>query len=100
MMKLKFNWFTELDKAINTEPTDDKFFDLERRAFSWVTCACGQLCKKLPRRKGTRGAPEDPDLYANGTTFSQAILGKHWVYAKIVLERIEKRTIKLLNELK
>ena len=96
-MKLKFNWFTELDKAINTEPTDEKWKYLSDMAGSWVTCACGQLCKKLPRRKG---APEDLDLYLNGSTFSKAILGRHWKYAKIVLERIEKRTIELLNELK
>ena len=95
-MKTEFNWFTELDKAINTEPTDEKWKYLSDMASSWATCPCGELCKKLPRR---RVAPEDSYLYANGAEFRYAVQNKDWFYAKIILERIEKRIIELLKEL-
>jgi len=95
-MENEFNWFTELDKAIKAEPTDEKWKYLSDMAFSWVTCACGELCKDLP--KGRNGQPEDSYLYANGAEFSDAVDNKDWLYAKLILERIEKRTIELLNE--
>ncbi|QMV49831.1 MAG: hypothetical protein [Cryophage ML09] len=98
MSNTEFNWFTELDNAIKAEPTDDKFFDLERRASSWVTCACGELCKALP--KGRNGQPENSYLYASGAEFTDAVHNKDWFYATIILERIEKKTIELLKELK
>ena len=96
-METEFNWYTELDNAIKAEPTDDKFYDLENRANSWVNGPCGQLCKKLPLSKV---APEESYFYANGAEFRYAVQNKDWFYAKIVLERIEKRTIELLKELK
>ena len=95
-MEAEFNWFTELDRAIKAEPSDERWKYLSDMAISWVTCACGQLCKKLPRREN---APEDPYLYANGAEFSDAVQNKNWFYAKIILERIEKKTIQLLKEL-
>ena len=95
-MNKEFNWFTELDRAIKAEPTDERYQYLYVMAGRWVTCACGELCKALP--KGRNGQPEDPYLYANGAEFTDAVDNKDWNYAKIILERIEKRTIKLLNE--
>lgn len=97
MSDTEFNWFTELDNAINTEPTFTRCKYLSDMAKEWVTCACGELCKKLKRRRG--GAPEDPFLYNYGTEFNYAIKQRDWNYAKLVLEQIEKRTIELLNEL-
>ena len=96
-METEFNWFTELDNAIKTEPTAERYQYLFVMAGSWVTCACGELCKALP--KGRNGQPEDPYLFANGAEFSDAVQNKDWFYAKIILERIEKKTIKLLKEL-
>ena len=97
MIEPEFNWFMELDKAIKAEPSFTRCKYLSDRAKSWVTCACGELCKKLPRR---RGSPEDPFLYNYGTEFNYAIKQRDWNYAKLVLEQIEKRTIELLKELK
>ena len=96
MIEPEFNWFMELDKAIKAEPSFTRCKYLSDMAGSWATCPCGELCKKLPRR---RVAPEDSYLYANGAEFRYAVQNKDWFYAKIILERVEKRIIELLKEL-
>lgn len=41
--------------------------ELERRAHEWPTCACGQLCKRLPRSE--KGVPLDDITYELGVSF-------------------------------
>ena len=98
MMKLEFNWYTELNKAIKTEPSEEIYLDLEERAHHWVTCACGELCKTIPRNLD--GKPEDSYLFHTGVYFSKCILNKNWPKALILLNNIEIRTAELLKELK
>ncbi|QMV49820.1 MAG: hypothetical protein [Cryophage ML09] len=96
MNKPKFNWYMELDKTIKAEPNHDKYEDLSKRANEWVTCACGQLCKALPR--DMQGKPEDLKLFSMGLDFSHSIFAKHWYQALETLNKIESRTSQLLNE--
>ena len=73
----------------------------------WTTCACGQLCKSLPRNG--RNAPVDPILANLGEVFMNNIEDAYQAYidheegflsriesAKSVLVKIEERTIALL----
>ena len=96
-MKTEFNWFTELDRAIKKKPSDERCMYLSDRAGDWPTCACGQLCKALPRRQG--GEPEDLQLFKAGCEFAYCIDDNNWRKAIKVLNQIEKRTIELLKEL-
>lgn len=81
-------------------------------AGSWPTCACGQLCKDLPRSLGTK-APLDTKLNALGTLFSTALADMHQScgllnanakgvaeclrHAIAIFHKIEKRTEVLLS---
>lgn len=108
-----FNWFLFLE-----QPVDDislkALTEAEKLASNWVTCACGQLCKALPR--GTTNSidePKDPELSKLGYKFYDAIEAAKYCKktgssgslrlrldnAKEILIQIEKRTTQLLNEL-
>lgn len=97
MMKLKFNWYTELDKAIKIEPYFIMYKYLFDLAKNWETCACGQSCKALP--KDILDRPVDKELLEYGNVFSFCIKNRQWKYALITLNRIEARTAKLLKEI-
>ena len=96
-IETEFNWYTELNKAIEAEPSDERCKDLKNRASSWVTCACGQLCKALPRDGG--GMPDDMRLAKFGICFTDCIYNKNWPDARIVLDKIEARSTELLQEI-
>ena len=95
-MKTEFNWYTELDKAIKSEPSRETYIELNRRAFDWVMGACAQLCKALPR--DLNGRPEDRQLFFWDSAFADCILAKHWYQALDILNKIEARTSQLLKE--
>ena len=96
-METEFNWYTELDKAIKQEPSEATYLDLKRRAYEWVTCACGQLCKALPRN--CSGEPYDLKLTLSGIYFTKCIISKKWHKSLKVLNQIEARTAELLQEI-
>jgi hypothetical protein len=108
-----FNWFLFLEK----HPKDINLKEMEqaeRLASSWVTCACGQLCKALPKKYGGKiQEPEDSELSDLGMEFHQKIT---WAKdyrengftaesadrldkAKEILIKIEQRTTELLQNL-
>jgi len=93
--KLVFNWNALLDCApeLNIYEIDA----IRRLANSWVTCACGQACKALPRREN--GSPLDPQLHGLGKFFSDYIELFEYEKAKEILQRIETRTCELLDEI-
>ncbi len=109
--KIEFSWFTVLDlliagkdeeahdyyNATTGELTISLWFSLHNRAEDWVTCACGELCSKLP--KGMYGAPEDDYLKKRGREFCEFVFNYEWVKAKECLEKIEDRTAELLYKL-
>jgi hypothetical protein len=87
-----FDWF----KALNAEYPD--WHRLKNIAASWVTCACGNQCERIPRNEG--GAPDDIVLYDLGTKFSQAIEYEQRPLAIQILNEIEKRSVHIINEIK
>jgi hypothetical protein len=111
--KKDFNWFLFL-----AQPVDDislkALTEAEKLASNWVTCACGQLCKALPR--GTHNStdePKDPELSKLGYKFynaieaakyckktgSSSILRLRLDNAKEILIQIEQRTNELMQNL-
>ena len=103
-----FDWF-DYFKSPNFDP--DYLTDLTTRAEHWTTCACGQLCKELPRDH--KNQPTDQDLYHKGLLFYTLIRDMRDVVldsggepyhilanARDTLLAIESRTALLLSQLK
>lgn len=67
-------------------------------AGSWVTCACGNQCKIIPR--GRFGVPKDPILYKLGLLFATSIFRKNISNAVESLKKIEIRSAEIINEIK
>lgn len=93
---LKFNWIHKLKElVINPDITDSEHEDLASLAEDWPTCACGELCKKLP--KNLSGIPLDSTLWKLGSLFCSWIALKKWDKAIEVFYEIESRTSYLLS---
>lgn len=95
-----FNWAEFLDDCIRIDlhESDIRNMDRVRRlAESWVTCACGNLCDKIPRLKS--GCPVDDELNGLGMDFAGNIGGGYWHGARRVLEKIEVRSKVILEEI-
>lgn len=91
-----WDWFAYLDAD---ETTKEKYHhEATNKSGSWVTCACGQLCKDLPRTP--HDSPEDITLDHLGIEFDLAIKSLRWNDAKYILHQIEARTAVLLDEMK
>lgn len=99
------DWMEVIDKLNKGELTDDDIIYYSDKSNSWVTCACGNLCKSIPR--WNNGEPRDDRLSKLGHKFSVT-----WLYIRnnekcqkskanltIILEQIEQRSIKLLREI-
>lgn len=92
-----FDWFETLQHLNSGEKISD--YDnctLMVLAREWPTCACGQLCKALPRQELTN-APLDNVLRQLGTEFYIAVCHGRWVTAINIFQEIEKRTAELLG---
>ena len=94
----EFNWLAFLEQAC--APDAERVVPSERYrvgclARSWPTCACGQLCKSLPR--DAHGAPHDRELLRLGTKFHVLIYNRDWKSALELFHQIEERTAHLLN---
>ena len=96
MTESSFNWITALEGAIRTEPSDVEWYRMENLAGTWPTCACGELCRQLPRC--TDGSPRDEALYGLGRSFYNNVLGRDWPAALAIFRQIEARTEQLLKE--
>lgn len=106
-----FNWFKFLALPVE-EITEEAITAAYELSQDWVTCACGQVCRALPRRNGDE--PKDEMLYQLGMSFTD-ILGAAYneiVYgnnkeakeaelqeAMTILHEIEQRTTELLQKL-
>ena len=96
-MRKKFNWYEVIAKTLVKEPTELQHNRLITKASEWPTCACGQLCKALPRNKDKM--PDSMGLRFLGGDFYHAVHRKEWDIAKRIMDRIEEETIKQLKEL-
>lgn len=63
----------------------------------WVTCACGSLCKQIPRT--INGRPVDRLLTQLGLDFFKYITEKDIINSKKTLIQLEKRSIELIKEI-
>lgn len=89
-----WDWYAYLDA---TKEEQKKYHaSATELASSWVTCACGQLCKDLPRHD-TDG-PEDQYLTTLGLDFMCFIRYGEISEAKETLDKIEERTVELLKQ--
>lgn len=93
-----FNWFEWLQRAINGNVDVVEWRNAERRASSWTTCACGNLCSILPRNE--RGEPMDPILAVLGgvSGFYGAITSRDPEQAAVWLGFIEQRSAHLIEK--
>lgn len=94
-----WNWFLRRVRfGLVTQRQIDKADVLARQ---WVTCACGNLCERLPRYDSTHGPgrPRDDILFDLGLTFLQNVLDRDWAKATATLRRIEARSAVLLAEM-
>lgn len=77
---------------------------LMEKARKWTTCACGNLCAIIPRRRynggdgdGADGIPVDPILAGLGTEFYWRVRAGDWDVAEWVLDAIEERSGDLIK---
>lgn len=85
------NWISDLAALCNGASSDDGILS---RASHWPTCACGQLCARLPRM--VYGAPMDFTLRVLGVEFYDYIGDNEWDCALDVFKEIEARVSWLL----
>lgn len=94
----EFNWLTMLEALASGRLKANRFSDLAIQlahlAANWPTCACGQLCKRLP--KIDQGMPEDETLRQEGGDFSQYVNLAQWPAALACFKQIEARSTQLL----
>lgn len=92
-----FNWLTWLEDACAHEPSMDDAEEASHRAQEWPTCACGQLCKDIPRSPVNK-CPEDFRLQMLGLRFSGQVDECRWRPALKTFREIEARTLELLTD--
>lgn len=99
-----FDWFAFLNQDMELV-SEDHLEEANALADNWVTCACGQLCKVLPR--GIGNYPEDDKLYDLGMDFAHTMSEVLDTRSNIarneaieILKAIEARTTLLLEKMK
>jgi hypothetical protein len=92
----QFDWFEALNLCVKQEPTHLEYYRLYGRANDWPTCACGQLCKALPRYSESK-LPKDEILQEFGVSFTDAIEVGNWQLAISIMKQIGQRTAELLK---
>lgn len=94
----KFDWYDVLDRLIAGEkPTESDRAAIQQRAGPWTTCACGQMCKLIPRDSAK--TPLDQTLKNLGGSFAQLMAAGKYREARNVLDQIERRTSKILQDM-
>ena len=90
------NWdWNEYLNASN-EDKANYYNEAKDRASNYATCACGEVCKVLP--KDVADVPLDNKLRFLGLSFYDTIIDMNFDKAKIILEDIEARTKFLLTQ--
>lgn len=88
------NWAERIEaaKIIGTFSDDDT-----KLAISWVTCACGEQDRRIPRSRN--GEPNDLRLSDYGCGFFSAVVGFRPIEAASLLGKIETRATEILSDL-
>lgn len=103
-----FDWFAFLEQDASQYGLTDLLHAMSI-SVNWTTCACGHLCKSLPRDR--HGEPRDIILSDLGIKFHQAIEAMRFCHSSSVLhlnarrkealeilKDIERRTSYLLEQ--
>lgn len=93
-----FDWNEFLVNAIINGVDEVTACNARIRAGSWVTCAVGNQCARLPRRDN--GAPLDATLSALGMQFYTCVYERNWVIAHKMLRKIEERAAELIAKMR
>jgi hypothetical protein len=92
----RFDWMAALEQCQKEpEAAADCHKALVLMASDWPTCACGQLCKAVPRYMN--GRPKDYELYELGIDFADQVGNHLWSDALATLHKIEARTVNVLQ---
>lgn len=94
----KIDWNKTLDDLIAGKNTTRRISDIKELSNKWVTCACGNQCDVLPRWDD--GSPKDTELEDLGMEFCDNIFDENWKAARTTLNKIEKRSTLLINEIR
>jgi len=98
----EMNWFEELE---NVKVDDfDKLSKLVDLAKQWPTCACGELCKDLPKYCGgdsslEKVAPADKRLRDLGSTFFNHVAGMQKARHNDTFERRRASAIEIFHKI-
>lgn len=85
-----FNWLTFLQAAMQNEPSAEQGRLAWAASLNWPTCACGELCRDLPRNR--LGEPLDTKLRELGCEFMFHVSACEWGNALTAFREIEART--------
>jgi hypothetical protein len=94
--KPPFNWELFLKNARKGRITEEQSINATERAHSWVTCACGNQCKTIPR---FGGVPLDNTLATLGSYFFEYVTDRNYDEAMKTLHMIETRSAEVLRSL-
>lgn len=91
-----FNWLRALRYAARRGVVISHDLRIAWRiaARAWPTCACGQLCKALPRHND--GEPTDTRLSTLGCRFYADVTMGNWKAAILTFQAIESRSQDML----
>ena len=101
------DWYKELKEV---KPDTNRLCDLSAMADNWITCACGNACKVIPRNFKENDRPDDPELANLGIDFAHYLtlmdqedeekeFEQYRAAAIKVLDQIEARSATLVNEI-
>lgn len=97
--KKPFNWHKFIELGILDQLTQEQKEKGIMLAKSWVTCACGNQCKLIPREEFIKGRPDDDILYSLGNLFAILVKIERYESAKFIIKKIEKRSSQIINEI-
>lgn len=92
-----FDWNQWLEDAMQGKHSFADWEEANELAEDWVTCACGNQCKLIPRTSA--GEPLDDMLIRLGVQFSSHIRNLEYVKAKKTLAAIERRSAQILTKM-
>lgn len=91
-----FNWLAVLKDLVHGMPLPKAHHArLMSLARQWPSCACGQVCKSIP--KHIDGYPDDVVLLQRGRFFYEFVAKQDWEGALQTFHHIEERTQFLLD---
>jgi hypothetical protein len=90
-------WFKNLNKV---KITSRKLLEkMERRAYSWQTCACGKQDSRIPRLNEPAGEPKDKYLRDLGWRFACVVGDMYNCFIPSKFEKFRKRALDIMTKI-